>query len=170
MNLDKIQRRILSNQYMILQKLYPEEAESFGNYRKALEDGYALHYDWMFQDILDELSVDECRWVLNVLQMHRALHNAQKRLGDTAGVSEDDVKFRGFDGNDEDDYFGYAQYFMFDLKRYQELWPKGDFPDINSHHPMRQEYERMLAAWESSEDTVELSREDLLRIVRARRP
>ena len=39
------QRLILINQYKILEKLYPEEAETYSQHREILEEGYTLHYN-----------------------------------------------------------------------------------------------------------------------------
>lgn len=45
MKLTKVERLILSNQYSILEKLYPEEAEHYHLQKKIVENGYSLHYD-----------------------------------------------------------------------------------------------------------------------------
>ena len=44
MKLDIKERLALSYQLKILEKLYPEDQEYYANHRKAIEDGYELHY------------------------------------------------------------------------------------------------------------------------------
>ncbi len=51
MKLTRTERWILSNQYRILEALYPDERGSLEKARIALESGYELEYDGMSQRI-----------------------------------------------------------------------------------------------------------------------
>ena len=42
--MDKLKRFELINQLLILEKLYPDEADHYAQNRKALEYGFELHY------------------------------------------------------------------------------------------------------------------------------
>lgn len=42
MKLSKLERLILANQFKILEALYPDDAESYENNRKAIEEGTYL--------------------------------------------------------------------------------------------------------------------------------
>ena len=53
---DKLKRYELINQLLILEKLYPEDADYYSKNRKALENGYELHYSWLTENISDGLS------------------------------------------------------------------------------------------------------------------
>ena len=102
MKLDKKERLILSNQLKILEKLYPEESDYYAQHRKALEEGYALQYKLLFENIYDEMSVEECKEVLSVLDMYRAITFSYQKLADKAELeNHHNLKFSGFDGNTE---------------------------------------------------------------------
>lgn len=51
MDLTREQRWILANQYRILERLYPNEAECHAKAREVLENGYEFNYDWIAQHI-----------------------------------------------------------------------------------------------------------------------
>ena len=77
MKFSRKERIILCNQYLILEKLYPEDAEDYAQTRKALEHGYALHYSDLAENIYeDELSEQECQEVLDILNMYSFVTSA----------------------------------------------------------------------------------------------
>jgi uncharacterized protein len=85
MKLTKIERLLLVNQLLILEKLYPESAKAYKQERTALREGYELHYKDLFHLIEDEtLSEDQCREVLDVLEMYRAITFSARRLPPTS--------------------------------------------------------------------------------------
>jgi uncharacterized protein YfbU (UPF0304 family) len=169
LKLSKLERLILSNQYRILEKLDPEEAKYYEQSRKAIEKGYTLHYDDLTEMFHDELSEEACEEVINILSMYSALIFSFKSLKDKNGIDEDDIKFRGFDGNDsvEAKMMGYAKYFMNDLDRFDGLRDNSKFPNYNSHCPMLNSYRRMLDVWGICSNKNELSKEDIIRIIEA---
>ena len=73
MELTKIERLSLINQYLILEKLYPEEKEHYSELRQALENGYTLHYSWCFDFLSDDMPIDECKKVLDILDLYRSM-------------------------------------------------------------------------------------------------
>jgi len=169
MKLTKIERWILSNQYRLLQVIYPDEADYFGQCREVLERGYELHYDWITEYIYDGndvMSSEECKEVIDILDMFSALKRAYEALDDKSGIEEWTVKFSGFDGNNETKQMAYARCFCsLDGGRFTEL-DRGD--DFNSHSPVLDAYRRMLIEWRNSEDRYHLSEDDLVRITSAR--
>ena len=160
--LSRFERLVLTNQYSILEKVDPEYAEHYGRYREALQQGYELEY----QDIahlIDEhtRAEDDCRFVMDVLDMHRVLHFSYRDLKDKSGVDPDQIAFRGFDGNNEAAQLRYMRYLRAQDK-WQELGdPGGDF---NSHMPTLGRYREMLKRWKQSKDESRLTKEDILRI------
>ena len=169
MELDKKERLILSNQLKILEKLYPDEADYYAQHRKALEEGYALHYSWLFENIYDEMSVEECKEVLDFLDMYRAITFSYQKLEDKGELeSHSYLKFSGFDGNNETKQMAYAQYFMIDLDRYQELRYDQPSPDLNSHMQMLPKYRNMLKKWKNCKDKNYLSKDDIELILSAK--
>ncbi len=65
----------------------------------------------------DEVSEDDCRFVYDVLDMHRDLIRSYEALTDKAGIEAADVSFRGFDGNNEPELYG-----LISFLKGQGLW------------------------------------------------
>jgi len=149
MDLDKKDRLILANQYRILEALYPDEAAEFARSRKALENGYKLQYHSLIEFISDEMSEEKCREVLDILDLHRAMLFSlrDKPPSERGGLTEEDVRFLGFDGNNEPEQYSYANYYVNDLGRYQELAEGRSYVDLNSHHETLGRYRNMLRLW-----------------------
>lgn len=167
MELTKKERLAFIYQLRILEALYPEEATEFANQRTALEDGFTLHYDWMTEHLNDELPEDDCRQVLDILDMYRAITFGLDKLEDDDELrSHPLAKFRGFDGNNEGQLMSYVRYFIVDLDRYDEL-REGKLPSFNSHMPMLETYQAMLTRWKPIEDGFELSRAQIASILGA---
>lgn len=150
MELSKKDRLILVNQYRILQKLSKEGYE-IDNYEvkiSALLNGFTLHYDDLFDEFSEnELSKEESRYVLDVLELYRGIIFSYTRLCGENAVSkltDDDVAFPGFDGNEETKYLAYARYFIEDLERYDELKQYRASWDYDSHMNTTHRYETML--------------------------
>lgn len=168
MELSKKERLILSNQLKILEKLYPDEAEYYVQHRKAIEEGYSLHYGWLYENIYDDLSINECKEVLDTLDMYRAITFSYKEIEDKGDLEAHIYfKFSGFDGNNETKQMAYTQYFIIDLDRYQELKYDQPSPDFNSHMPMISQYRKMLNEWNNCKDKYHLAKDDIERILNA---
>ncbi len=167
MDLSLTERVIIANQFKILEKLYPDEAEYYSNHRKALECGYKLHYADIVENFYDEMSEEECREVIDILDMYRALTNSYNRLPDKTGIDEDKIRFDGFDGNDETSQYLYTQYYIVDLDRYNELTYGQKHPDLNSHGHRLGKYRTMLAAWKSIDDRHNLNSNQIRAILDA---
>ena len=161
MDLDLKDRIILANQYRILEKLNPDEADHYAQNVKILESGYALDYARFGEHFSEEMSVDDCREVRDILDMYRSLKNAYSELTDKNGIDPTDWDFRGFDGNDEGSQFSYASF----LIEVQGRWRESKIPDINSHWPTLNRYRRMLKEWHASEEKHSLTGEDVRRIL-----
>ena len=167
MKLSKLERLNLINQFLILEKLYPEEASYYEKHRIALAEGYELHYSWILENVWDGLSEEECREVLDVLEMYRAITFSYQKLEDKTSVKSHWVEFRGFDGNNESPQLAYCKYFIIDLERYDELKGGKEYPDFNSHMPTLQKYSAMRAKWEEMRKSFELSATQLNEILGA---
>jgi uncharacterized protein YfbU (UPF0304 family) len=161
MELTLKERLLLANQFRILEKLHPEEAGHYAQNVKILERGYALDYQDLFDHFSEGLTVDECREVIEILDMFRMLETAYARLDDKSGIDQGKLKFSGFDGNNESTHLGYADFLINTQGRWQESQAK----DLNSHLPKLESYRRMLQRWESSVDQYNLGKDDILRIV-----
>lgn len=134
-------------QLLILEKLEPED-NVYANIRKALENGFTNHYaDLKDTFLANELSLENCRLVLDILDMYRGLiFSAQNHKWDNMQK----VRFPGFDCNDtlESKMYSYAKYFMEDLDRFDEIKQLSNH-EYNSHREMLPKYKRMLEIWNS---------------------
>jgi uncharacterized protein len=158
MELTKKERLTFIYQLRILEALCPDEAVGFAHKRTALEDGYALHYEWLTENISDEMSAEECREVLDILDMYRAITFGLQQLDEGDALRKHHLaKFLGFDGNNESQLMAYVRYFIVDLDRYDEL-KQGKLSSFNSHMPMLDTYRAMLNRWKPIENKFTLSR------------
>jgi len=165
MDLSESERLILSNQYRILEHLYPEEAGTFAEHRKIVEDGYTLNYEEISRHIFDGLSMEECREVLDILSMHSVLHFSYQGLDDKEGIT---IRFSGFDGNSETKQMSYTRFYIEELHRFAELIEIAQSDDFNSHHPTLRRYRLMLGEWNQCTDKNNLTREEISRIINVR--
>lgn len=149
MELSELERLNLINQFLILEKLYPEEADYYAKNRKAIQEGYKLHYCWIFEHLHEEMSEEECREVLDILEMYRAFAWSYMNATGNKEVDDERLKFTGFDGNNESSQRSYASYFVIELDRFQELLYGKEYSDFNSHMLTMERYRRMLAVWKS---------------------
>ncbi len=133
-----------------------------------MENGYKLHYEDIVENFLEEMSADECREVIDILDMYRALKSSYKCLPNKAGISEEEIHFDGFDGNDEPNQYLYTTFFILDLDRFSELKYGQDHPDFNSHGWRLNRYRSMLKVWNSMEDNHNLSANKIREILDAR--
>ncbi len=168
MDLTRTQRWILSNQYKILEALYPEDADYLSDCRKVIECGYEFNYESLIPYIYSDsgvMSAGECREVIDILDMFSAIKMKYDQLSDKSGIEEWMAEFSGFDGNNETKQLSYACYlFKSNGGRFTEL----DRGDNNSHGPVLMSYRRMLKEWKNSTDIYNLSKDDIIRITSER--
>lgn len=169
MTLTKLERLNLINQFLILEKLYPEDSDYYAKNRKALQEGYKLHYKWIFEHLYDELSEEDCKEVLNILEMYRAIAWSYMQNTGKSEVDEPRYQFLGFDGNNESSQLSYTSYFIIELDRFQELLYGKEYNDFNSHMPMLDKYRSMLAVWErvAGQNKMRLSKTQIEQILEA---
>jgi uncharacterized protein len=84
------------------------------------------------------------------------------KLSDKSGIDSGQLRFPGFDGNNEADLLGYARYYIEDLGHYKRL----GITYLNSHHPTIDTYRRMLEEYRKVQYTVK--KEDVICILAAR--
>lgn len=167
------ERIILSNQYRILETLYPNEADSFQKMREIVDGGYELHYDSLNVSVVEcRLSPEQCEEVMDVLDMYRALRDSYDALKDKGDISRNEIQFPGFDGNGEpgaDGYLGYARFLILTERRWEEaLENRHHGFDINSHSHVIEMYRRMLAEWKRLDKKRNLSSEEIKQVLAER--
>lgn len=145
------QRLILINQYKILEKLYPEDAETYARYQEILEDGYTLHYNDLIEYMAKPMPEEEMEFVLDILDLYSTMHLAVYRSANEKYKGKT-IYFPGFDGNNEFEYLKYTRFFIFRLDRFQELKKDDSFESYNTHSPTLETYKAMLAYWRDSSE------------------
>lgn len=151
-------RLVLSLLHRILARVLPEEANGDDGdleyqLQKAaiLESGFAGEYWLEVAGFETELSTQDCRRVVDILEMFRIITFSVQRL-QKEGVKLDKgllygLRFSGFDHNDalEGHMARYVRYQMRDENRWEELQPQvAEADNGNSHRRMLERYMRML--------------------------
>jgi uncharacterized protein YfbU (UPF0304 family) len=140
--LSKIERMVLINQYRILGLLDKENAADYERSEKVLRKGYSIYYSDVL-DVYDGLSETECRFVVDTLDVYRVLNASYKGLPDKSGINEDDLEFKGFDGNDETSFMVFAEFLKEDDK-WQEILTRDD---LNTHYSTQDKYQQMIVRY-----------------------
>ena len=170
MGISKKDRVILINQYRILAKIYPDEIEHYTELIEILENGYSIFYSQVEESILSDMNAEEGRFVLDVLDMYRAIETSKRKYGLTAFKSEYFSFFRGFDGTHETRYMSFSRFLINTQGKFaeQKLYLKEN-DNLNSHSATLETYGAMLAHWELLGKPRILSQEDALSIIKAKR-
>lgn len=170
MELTRAERWILANQFRILERLYPDDAEHYARNRQVVEQGFELDYEWLSEHVYDRtMSASECSEVLDILDMHSALARSYEELSDKpAGIDKHDVAFWGFDGNHETAQIAYTGFLIKEEGKFEDLAQSGDH--LNSHMPVLDMYRRMVGVWKQLPVLTQqqLSPDDIRRIAAAR--
>ncbi|MGB8926968.1 MAG: YfbU family protein, partial [Pantoea agglomerans] len=87
MEMTHAQRLILTNQYKMMAMLEPENAERFRRYQTIIERGYALQMRELDKEF-GELSEAICRTVIDIMEMHHALHVSWSNLKEKGELEE----------------------------------------------------------------------------------
>ena len=169
-SLTRLQRLFLSNQYRILEALYPDQADDYAVRREAIELGYELLYDWDVEYIYDGediLTKEESLEVWNTFDMFDALRRSADNLGKLDWLLEQpNSSFMGYDGNHETKFMAFSEFTIERLQRFRYIaLPANNY--FNSHRPMRPMYRDMLARWHEISDAnrLELTEDQIKHIL-----
>ncbi|MDB5851091.1 MAG: YfbU family protein [Rhodoferax sp.] len=160
MQLSKTERLLLANQFHIRAQLEPDQAAEFGNIAEALERGYEAEYS--FDYILEGLSEKECRFVNDVLDMFEGLRASLAALKDKSGLTAENIRYRGFDGNGETAHMAYSRYLVETLGK----WDDAGIKDHNSHSVSIPRYETMLAKFVGHGSSFNLTADQIKDVIR----
>lgn len=164
MQLSRLERLMLSNQFKILSLLEPKEAAYYEQAKEILDNGYEGHYEGLFQDTDEEtLSEEECGEVTEILNMFRNINYGLSKLGDTSGIWMHKATFDGFDFNDSHELrLGkYAEFFCEKLDRFDEIRPQS----YNSHALRLDDYREMLSRMPNIRGTEVMTKEQIIAVV-----
>src|ERR1035437_2481872 len=167
MKLSRVERLLISNQFKILEKLYPNDANYYQDQREVIEKGYELEYRDIFEHIYsdeDALSSEDCCEVYDILMMYSKIKEVYNTLSDKSGIEDWQIAFTGFDGNSECEQIGYVQYLVDKKSKFRNL-NRGD--NFDSHAPFLKNYRQMLEVWKKYDRKQVLSKDELMEILKA---
>ncbi len=150
-----------------------------GLVQKAIVGGHYWALGWEMPHIF-HAHADKQRhvsFVVDVLDMWRFLEEGYERFSETEKVelaekiaSYSELKFSGFDGNEEGEFFGIASFLVRDLKRFERFGEQQR--SLNSHCNMVEKYRNMLRVFEPMRKTLghgkRMTVEQLAHVVDAR--
>ena len=168
MEISKKDRVILINQYRILSALNKDAEDHYNELIGILENGYEIFYSMIDEWILDDMPIDNGKFVLNILDLYRAIEDLKRSSKNQDLHKHHHSYFAGFDGNNETQYMGFARFLIEKQGKFSEqrqYLRKND--NLNSHVPMRGKYKRMLEKANSIENIWKMSVEDALKILDA---
>lgn len=79
--LSRIERKILANQYAILELIDRQRADEYKGLKEIVEHGFEAEYEDVLREVFDEsdtMSEEECGYVGDVLQMYDMMQTAYK--------------------------------------------------------------------------------------------
>lgn len=166
MDLSKKDRLFLINQYRILASLNKDEADHYIELITVLENGYEIFYSMVDEWISDSMPSEEGRFVLDILDLYRAIEDIKRSTRNQELISHHHSHFAGFDGNNETEYMGFARFLVSQQGKFSEqeqYLRKND--NMNSHMPMINKYRRMLNKAKQLESIWNMSDEQALEIL-----
>ncbi len=122
--------------------------------KEALYSGNTWGLNWKYSGLLGSGSVEEnppvVKEVVDILDMWSCIEHSYDRFTEQekmaieaeSGAIGRDVKYEGFDGNNEHEHMNVASFLIKDLERFQTF---KDRADLNSHFPVLETYRRMSA-------------------------
>ncbi|EID0063089.1 YfbU family protein [Vibrio vulnificus] len=166
MEFTRKERLNLINQYKILARLYPEDAEHYDELREILEDGYEIFYSMVDQWISDDMPKEEGKFVLDILDLYRFIEDYKRISKDENIINHRRSSFMGFDGNNESEYMAFARFLIIKQGKFSE---QKDYlrqnDNLNSHMPMVHIYKRMLEKWKALGKPYQLTADQIQQIL-----
>ncbi|MDI9220027.1 YfbU family protein [Pantoea sp. EA-12] len=164
MEMTHAQRLILSNQYKMMAMLEPDNAERYRRYQTIIERGYGLQLRELDKEF-GELTEATCRQLIDIMEMHHALHVSWSNLKEPHTLEERRLAFLGFDAATEARYLGYVR-FMVNVEGRYTHFDSGSH-GFNAQTPMWEKYQRMLAVWHTCPRQYHLSANEIAQILNA---
>ena len=165
------ERAILANQYHILAKLLPDEADYHEVKAEILTRGYEGQYYEVLQSFDDPIPEEITTEVHDILTMYRLVTPSIDLLTkeEREELDTKSIKFEGFDANN-DVHYSIASFFINKKNIYAEL--KDMY--LNSHTSFSlDKYRRMLTVFKKFKEEVlhrnpyQLSKEELTELVKS---
>lgn len=164
MEMTHAQRLILSNQYKMMSMLDPDNIERYRRYQTIIERGYGLQMRELDREF-SELKEDVCRTIIDIMEMHHALHVSWTNLKSPDAIEARRLAFHGFDAATEARYLGYVR-FMVNVEGRYTHFDSGTH-GFNAQTPMWEKYQRMLTVWHTCPRQYHLSANEIAQVINA---
>jgi len=155
------ERLFLANQHEILSFLDKDNSEYHSKLAEQLKRGHKWLYEQSFDYFSENLSEENAQLVLDILQIYEMLQDAYDSVVDKTKVSADEIKFPGFDGNNEPEFMGFVDALKKD-DRYVDVIENGY---RNSHSQKIHRYSIMITKWEEFGKPYSLTNDQVLEIL-----
>ncbi|GEM49438.1 YfbU family protein [Deinococcus cellulosilyticus] len=136
------QRLNLILQYRILELLDPENREHHQQAQTILKNGYTLSYRELTRNLQEELPIEVCQDILDILEMYEAILDSKEHLGDP--LPEGRLLFPGFSEADESHLAAYAAHVVDVKKRFSSVKQGQKKANFAGRIPMMDQYRLML--------------------------
>ena len=149
MKITEKDRLILVNQYKILASLNKTEEKYFQEKIEILENGFEKLYPSLIENFSAEaLSEKDCNFVMDVLEMYGTGITLSFNNLKSKSLTLDDIRFPGFNTNDEIKYYTFILYWLETLNRYAEIQEisDGNYRGIGN---IVNKYVKMIDKWKS---------------------
>ncbi|WP_288497705.1 YfbU family protein [uncultured Acinetobacter sp.] len=153
------ERLFLSNQYEILGTL--KDDDFYLRLAEQLREGHKWLYEQSFDSLYENFPEESSELVIDILQVYEALQDSYDALAEKSDISEYDVKFAGFDGNNETDFMGFVDALK-ESNRFVSVIEAGT---RNSHFPKVHTYQTMITKWRELNESHQLSKDEILYIL-----
>lgn len=155
------ERLFLANQHEILGYLNKDNSEYHFKLAEQLKNGHKWLYKQSFNYLDENLSEENAQLVLNILQIYEMLQDAYDSIVDRTKISADEIKFPGFDGNNESEFMGFVDALKKD-SRYVDIIENGY---RNSHSQKIHKYSAMISKWEEFGKPYSFTNDQVLEIL-----
>ncbi len=121
--LSTAERAILINQNRMLSKLDPDNADLYEKRAEILESGYSILYSEAVGSLSDSQPVEIGDETFEILSMFRVINNTLAGITpeQRALLNIPEITFDGFDMNDREGHYHFADFLINQDDRYQEL-------------------------------------------------
>ncbi|MDU8925072.1 YfbU family protein [Pasteurellaceae bacterium LIM206] len=166
MEMSITQRLILANQYKLMGLLDPTNAQKYQRLERIVKGGFALELKELDKEF-SNISEEECRIVLDTLEMYNALQVSYNNLpdNDKSALNPHRLQFVGYCAVREKKYLDYLRFITSVEGKYQEFMHCEHGCD--SQTPMWDKYIKMLDVWRACPHEYHLSMAEIQNILNA---
>lgn len=152
--LTNVERLTLLNQFKILNRIIPQSEQDL-NYTfciEVLQQGFEHEYDEIISNsMFEEMPKEDSSFVWNVLSAYRCIYQSFHKLQNSESLNNltfNDIRFKGFDGNEHGRHLAYCEFIINDMERFDEF--KGY--SLNTHMSILSWYQGLLERFDSFDE------------------